>query len=633
MTFPKEFFRKVFRGTLQSDDFDVEVRCLYQTGEIDFRSPRQFWFRTLLEFERRWPEVAQLNADGYDIHFTVLPRLSGPRKNKEHPLPSIPTVSVLWADIDVGRGKPFRTIKRALRRVRKLKFPPNIIVKSGTGLHLYYMLKKPRKIPRDRLERSLRSLAILLKADVAAARASRLMRVPGTFNWKRGGNGKLVMVRYPSGLLHRFKTLEAAWKAREDDSADQSVKIKPPNAQPSNTPDYFDLFEPHVKKLVRSGEWARGLCPFHDDRNPSFSINARSGRWVCFACGVEGNWTDFKRRCEITDSNVRVGQRDSTEEYEWRKLPHFNPSKAPKTKWLVEGLIPERGITMLVGAPGAFKSTFSILLASAVSKGEDFLDHPTLRRRVLYLDNENPPDVLKSRNDNMKLAIETNDSLRLWTMYDERPVPKLLDKRLRLIIKRSVEDGRKVLLVLDHWSSFLRAGDGGETTGQTSQLLQELKHLCAIGATILILHHTRKYHQDIEYGGNDLRAKCDAIHTLLLHRDAVNPNKKVIQMDCFLKRHGGNSSFSFRPRVVNREVVGFEPTRDPRTKERAQKRWIIEKLVSQNSQISQRAIVTKAQEQGLSRDEAREILTSGISKYWKVKVGAHGAKKYILLKR
>jgi hypothetical protein len=319
------------------------------------------------------------------------------------------------------------------------------------------------------------------------------------------------------------------------------------------------------------------------------------------------------------------------EEFEWDKLPRFNPANAPKTKWLVEDLIPERGITMLVGAPGAFKSTFSVLLATAVSKGDEFLERKTRKRRVLYLDNENPPDVLKTRDKSMKLEMEANRRLRLWSMYDERPVPKLLDKKLRLIVKKSVEEGRKVLIILDHWSSFLRAGDGGETTGQTSQLLQELKYLCALGATILLLHHTRKYEKDVEYGGNDLRAKCDAIHTLVLHQDSIDPNKKVIRMDCFLKRHGGNKAFSFRPCVENGEVVGFELTRDPQADERKRKRAIIQRLISKAPNMSQHRVVKKAQEQGLSRDEARDILKRGIGKYWRIKITAHGAKRYRLL--
>lgn len=35
------------------------------------------------------------------------------------------------------------------------------------------------------------------------------------------------------------------------------------------------------------------LCPFHDDRNPSLSINAEKGVFNCFACGAKGGFVDL----------------------------------------------------------------------------------------------------------------------------------------------------------------------------------------------------------------------------------------------------------------------------------------------------------------------------------------------------
>jgi hypothetical protein len=629
MQFPKRFFKKVVGSALKQGDFDIELRCLGKRHDNDPMWPEQFWIRSVRELEKQWIEIEDRNQSGFDIHYTVLPRLRKFHGKKEHPLPEMLVVPCLWADLDVGAGKPYKRTIDALYRIRDTKPYPNIIVESGTGIHPYWLVEVC-EVSRDRLERLLRVISETLGGDSGAARATRLMRVPNTINWKGGGKGKLAKARFMSSTRYRFKELEKLWKVSRSKTEGRAASNSE-NPGIIRTQDYYDLFQPHIKSLMRNGEWAKGLCPFHDDSNPSFSVNVRTGRWVCFACGIEGNWTDFKRRSQIADLDPHRDGSHLTEEFDWEKLPRFNPAKAPKTKWLVERIIPERGITMLIGAPGAFKSTFSVLLASAVSKGEEFLDFKTRKRRVLYLDNENPPDVLKSRNENMNLDMEANRKLRLWSMYDERPVPKILDKKLRSIVKKSVEEGKKVLIILDHWSSFLRAGDGGETTGQTSQLLQELKSVCAIGASVLLLHHTRKYYKDVEYGGNDLRAKCDAIHTLLLQEDAIDPRKRVIRMDSFLKRHGANSSLSFRPRIVNEEVVGFELTRDPRAEERAKKRGIIRELISKNSDMSQHKIVRKAQEHGLSRDEARDILKRGIGKHWKVKITAHGAKKYVLL--
>ena len=626
MKFPRRFFRRILRNTLLEHHLDVEVRCMYQFGSKEGSWPKHFWLRSLKEFEKEWPQIAELNERVYDVHFTVVPRLRRFQGKKEHPLPDKPIFACFWADLDVGEGKPYKSAAEALDKIRATKPTPNIIVESGTGLHAYYQLDEPQSITRERAEALLRSLAKQLDADPGAARATRIMRVPNTINWKDWRNKPTYKAWYLRKSGYSLETLESLWKVpkAEDDKEKQGI-------EGDRDRDYFDLFSPHVERLTRSGEWARGLCPFHDDHNPSFSLNVHTGRWVCFACGKEGNWSQFRKEIGVVVLDDNTNGRKTAHRFDWKSLPRFNPTKAPKTKWLVEDLVPERGITMIVGASGAFKSTFMLFMADAVSKGEEFLDRKTRRRRVLYLDNENPPDVLKARNENMKLEMEANRKLRLWSMYDERPVPKILGGELRKIVRISVSDGRKPLIILDHWSSFLRPGEGGETTGQISPLMQELKHLCALGATVVILHHTRKYEVDIEYGGADLRAKSDAIHTFVLHEDRLDPNRRIIRVECFLKRHGGSYSFALRPRVAMGQVVGFETVEDPIKVERKEKREKMRELIRKNPRLSKHDLVKKAQEQGLSRDEARKILRRGAGKYWEIKTGAHGRQNYQLL--
>lgn len=43
------------------------------------------------------------------------------------------------------------------------------------------------------------------------------------------------------------------------------------------------------------------LCPFHQDRHPSLSINPRTDRFTCFACGAKGDLIDFVERYFNTD--------------------------------------------------------------------------------------------------------------------------------------------------------------------------------------------------------------------------------------------------------------------------------------------------------------------------------------------
>ncbi|MDX6685998.1 MAG: primase, partial [Baekduia sp.] len=45
----------------------------------------------------------------------------------------------------------------------------------------------------------------------------------------------------------------------------------------------------------------KGLCPFHDERTPSFSVNADEGFYHCFGCGVGGDAFGFVMATEGLD--------------------------------------------------------------------------------------------------------------------------------------------------------------------------------------------------------------------------------------------------------------------------------------------------------------------------------------------
>ena len=45
--------------------------------------------------------------------------------------------------------------------------------------------------------------------------------------------------------------------------------------------------------LRKAGVNYKGLCPFHDDRTPSFVVSPAKGLCKCFACGKGGNAVHF----------------------------------------------------------------------------------------------------------------------------------------------------------------------------------------------------------------------------------------------------------------------------------------------------------------------------------------------------
>ncbi len=61
--------------------------------------------------------------------------------------------------------------------------------------------------------------------------------------------------------------------------------------------DIVELIGAQVR-LKRSGRNYLGLCPFHNEKTPSFSVNPERGFFHCFGCGVGGTAFDFVMRTE-----------------------------------------------------------------------------------------------------------------------------------------------------------------------------------------------------------------------------------------------------------------------------------------------------------------------------------------------
>ena len=56
--------------------------------------------------------------------------------------------------------------------------------------------------------------------------------------------------------------------------------------------DILPLIEPYVKMKKMGQDWV-GLCPFHKERTPSFTVTGRKQFYHCFGCGAHGNAFGF----------------------------------------------------------------------------------------------------------------------------------------------------------------------------------------------------------------------------------------------------------------------------------------------------------------------------------------------------
>jgi DNA primase len=61
----------------------------------------------------------------------------------------------------------------------------------------------------------------------------------------------------------------------------------------------------HVR-LIRRGRELTGLCPFHAEKTPSFTVSEDKGFFHCFGCGAHGNVIDFVMRIDGLDFREAV---------------------------------------------------------------------------------------------------------------------------------------------------------------------------------------------------------------------------------------------------------------------------------------------------------------------------------------
>jgi hypothetical protein len=56
---------------------------------------------------------------------------------------------------------------------------------------------------------------------------------------------------------------------------------------------FESYYLPLISKAKREGDELTGLCPFHPDKSPSFSVNLQTGLWKCYAGCGGGNIVDY----------------------------------------------------------------------------------------------------------------------------------------------------------------------------------------------------------------------------------------------------------------------------------------------------------------------------------------------------
>lgn len=204
------FFETLFPYT--EVEYSLEIRCIH-----DGKVPLQKWFYLTELHEAE--QCAIECASKWDTYFGVLPRTYGKGRQED-----VKETRAIWCDIDGGSEGVKGATELLKSAVDNFTMPvPNIIVRSGNGLHVYWLLHKSFgllcAVDRDTFKTTLKRLCLaiggkspLAHADSSRADSASILRPPDTFNYKDRSNPKAVkMLRCEPDPQNRLSLI--AWRS------------------------------------------------------------------------------------------------------------------------------------------------------------------------------------------------------------------------------------------------------------------------------------------------------------------------------------------------------------------------------------------------------------------------------------
>jgi len=212
----------------------------------------------------------------------------------------------------------------------------------------------------------------------------------------------------------------------------------------------------------------------------------------------------------MSESQVALDTRESLEKFSAFSVDRLLKADLPPAEWIVEGLIPDKGMTLLDAKPGDFKSYLSIHLSLCVATGEPFLERKVKQGKVLYIDEENDIDLLRERFEKLRNAFShvfeerrRKQGLEYKSKTQGKPLQKIwimsfknvkMNSQGQKEIEKIMKELNPSIVIVD---SLVRVMEGDEnSTRDAKAIFNTIKDLSRkYGCSFLFLHHTRKYDQ------------------------------------------------------------------------------------------------------------------------------------------
>ncbi|RUT02042.1 hypothetical protein DSM106972_061170 [Dulcicalothrix desertica PCC 7102] len=216
---------------------------------------------------------------------------------------------------------------------------------------------------------------------------------------------------------------------------------------------------------------------------------------------------------------------DSTSKPKARHLTssEFHATQTSDVEWLIPGLMPATGVTLMVANPGVGKTTLGYDLAASVIYNEKFLDEKPLKTgKVIFVNSFGEMSDNEMLSSFIDRRIGVSDKYELLLDWDMTQLPKL---------EKMIEELQPTLIVIDSYrgiTGYLPNFD--ENNSKAGLPIRRLQGLCNRYKTaMLVIHHNKKsqeYAEIAKSAGNfSIAASSSAVWQL--DKDLVSNTIKL----------------------------------------------------------------------------------------------------------
>jgi len=173
---------------------------------------------------------------------------------------------------------------------------------------------------------NLRDVEMFPKQDLLTGGPGSLIRLPFGFHQLSGRRYPFITPegeRIATNAREQIKILSSPETVPDGVFEAYRSHVVDPQPKPNKLPqiDFSPMLSDQIKKRVSvlefvnryvelqpTNQGALGLCPFHDDHNPSFSVNVAENYWQCFAGCGGGSIIDFWMKWQECDFVTAISE-------------------------------------------------------------------------------------------------------------------------------------------------------------------------------------------------------------------------------------------------------------------------------------------------------------------------------------